>query len=85
MKAMFSVYSIGMTTFSASFVNVYSRRSYWRKNAPTLNAKCNPATPFPTDLKEPKVLFDDGWSSRVSLRQPAGTKPRAVCRQMVLL
>jgi hypothetical protein len=63
-----------VTSFAASFVNVYSKRSDWRRNAPILNSKCNPATPFPTDLKDAKVLFEDGWSNRVSVKQPAGYK-----------
>lgn len=72
-----------MTSFAASFVDAYSKRSSWRKNAPILNSKCNPATPFPVDLKDAKALFDDAWLSRVSLRQPAGTKLRLICKRAV--
>jgi len=69
------------TTFlSAAFVKMFSPRSDWRKNAPILNSKCNPATPFPLDLQDTKTLFDEAWSSRVVSGQPAGASA-AACAQ----
>jgi len=56
---------------SAALVMAYSKRSGWRKYAPILNAKCNPATPFPLDLQDTETLYDAGWSSRVDAEQPA--------------
>jgi hypothetical protein len=70
-----------MTTFSAAFVEAHSRRSEWRKRAPILNSKCNPATPFSLDLQQPMTLFGEAWSHRVSSGQPAGPKQRIVCRR----
>lgn len=57
---------------SATFVKHFSKRSDWHKGALVLNAKCNPTTPFPLELQDPKVLLDDAWSVRVNSSLPAG-------------
>ncbi len=66
------VMRIRLTFLSAAFVDSFFGRTYWRRFAFTLNSKCNPATAFPEDLKDAKILFENGWLNRVSLRQPAG-------------